>query len=157
MKRLGITIIAGALALTGTAANAQSFTYEITWEPVESIGGLNRPEGRQYGGGLVNGTYATTFADGSTSTGTVKCVGTGQPDGGIFAIHIACTATASDGGKAHLAYGCNYIGQPGPETPLGCVAGIQSKVDAGNYVNGSATLHWYSETNATGTGQWYNQ
>ncbi|NVE95027.1 hypothetical protein [Altererythrobacter lutimaris] len=155
MKKLGLTIVAGALALASGTAHAQSFTYEVTWEPVESYGGLMGPDGMQYRGGSVDGTYVTTFADGSTSTGTMKCAGTGQPDGGIFAIHIACTATASDGGTAQIAYGCNYVGEPGPETPLGCVAGIQGKDDEGAYVNGSATMYWYSDTSATGTGQWY--
>lgn len=155
MKKLGMTIAAAALAMAASSAHAQTFTYEVTWEPVESVGGLMGPDGMQYRGGSVDGTYVTTFADGSTSTGAMNCVGLDQPDGGIFAIHIACTATASDGGKAMIAFGCNYVGEPGPETPLGCVAGIQGKDDEGNYVNGSATMYWYSDTSATGTGQWY--
>ena len=155
VKRLGLTLAAGALALATSSAHAQTFTYEVTWEPVESIGGLMGPDGREYGGGIVDGTYVTTFADGTTSTGTMRCAGTGQPDGGIFAVHIACTATAADGGTASIAYGRNWIGEPGPETPLGGVAGSQSKDDEGNYVNGSATMHWYSDSAATGTGQWY--
>ncbi len=156
MKKSVLLIAAGALAFS-SAASAQNFTYEITWEPVEAIGGLMGPDGREYGGGVVNGTYVTTVEDGTTRTGNVKCVGTGQPDGGIFAIHLACTSTSSEGLKANMAYGCNYIGKPGPETPLGCVAGIQHKQEDGTYANGSATLYWYSEANAKGTGQWYAQ
>lgn len=138
-------------------ASAQSFTYEITWQPVERVGGLMGPDGPRYGGGSAEGTYVTTVEDGSTRTGTISCVGVGQPDGGIFEIHIACTATSSEGPKTSIAYGCNYVGEPGPETPLGCVAGIQSKTEDGSYANGSATMYWYSATSAKGTGQWYDQ
>jgi len=77
-----------------------------------------------------------------------------QPHGSIFDIHLSCTTT-EQAGAAAVVYGCNYIGKPGPETPLGCVGGTEGKT--GQYAGrqGALTMEWYSETGARGTGQWY--
>ena len=155
MKTILGCAAAGAMICSAGAVYAQNFTYEIVFEPVDAVGGLDSPNGRQYYGGSVSGTYVTTFADGSEGKGSVKCVGTGQPHGSIFAVHLACTATGERGGKTNIAYGCNYLGEPGPETPLGCVGGIQGKDADGNATRGSVTLEWYTDENARGTGQWY--
>jgi hypothetical protein len=154
MKKTAIYIFTAASVLFSGTAVAQSFTYDVVWEPVESIGGMTGPTGPQYGGGVVNGAYETTFDDGSVQKGTVRCVGMGQPDGGIFAIHLACTSKDVTG-TASLVYGCNYLGKPGPETPLGCIGGIQGKAGDSKDRRGSLTMEWYSTTNARGTGQWY--
>lgn len=146
---------AGIFALTiSSSAFAQSFTHETTWEPVESVGGLTGAEGTRYGGGSVKGTYVTTMNDGTVTKGTVRCVGLGQPAGGIFAIHLSCTAK-DDQGSYMLAYGCNYIGKPGPNTALGCVGGMEGKGGPANGQTGAVTMHWYSAAKAKGTGQWY--
>lgn len=65
-----------------------------------------------------------------------------------------CAASREGGGTSAIAYGCNYLGEPGPDTGLGCVGGIRGRDGgmAGRY--GSVTVHWYSQTQATGTGQW---
>jgi hypothetical protein len=141
-------------AFIATPAAAQSFTHETTWEPVESVGGLTGPEGRQYGGGSVKGTYVTTMDDGTVTKGTVRCVGLGQPDGGIFAIHLSCTAK-DDQASYMLAYGCNYVGKPGPDTPLGCIGGMEGKGGPTDKMRGSVTMFWYADLKAKGTGQWY--
>ncbi len=67
---------------------------------------------------------------------------------------MTCT-TKDNAGTTALIYGCNYMGKPGPQTPLGCVGAIQGKDgdDAGR--NGSLTMEWYSATASRGTGQWY--
>jgi hypothetical protein len=154
MKTTAIFAFAAASVLFSGTAVAQSFTYDVVWEPVESIGGMAGPNGPQYGGGVVNGAYETTFDDGSVQKGTVRCVGMDQPDGGIFALHLACT-TKDVTGTASLVYGCNYLGKPGPETPLGCIGGIQGKTGDATDRRGGLTMEWYSATNARGTGQWY--
>ncbi len=155
-KKLGISIIAGALALASGTAHAQTFTYEITWGPVQSIGGMTGPDGPQYGGGMVEGTYTATYDDGTTDTGSVTCVGMDQPDGGIFAIHLTCSITPDEeGASATSVYGCNFLGKPGPETPLGCVGGMEGKTGPFAGRNGALTMEWYSETQSRGTGQWY--
>ncbi len=154
MKKLTVGVLATASLLTAGAAHAQSFTYDVVWEPVESIGGLVGPNGPQYQGGVVEGKYTTTYADGTVSTGDVKCVGVDQPDGGIFAIHLACTTT-EEAGKASLAYGCNFIGEPGPDTPLSCVGALQGKEGAFAGRNGNLTMEWYTDANARGTGAWF--
>lgn len=154
MSKLILSAAISAAALLTTSATAQSFTYEVTWQPVESIGGMTGSDGPQYSGGVVDGTYVTSYATGESSTGSVRCVGMDQPDGGIFAIHLACTTT-EESGSGSLVYGCNFLGEPGPETPLGCVGGVEGK--SGQFANrrGSLTMEWYSAGQSRGTGQWY--
>ena len=77
-----------------------------------------------------------------------------QPDGGIFAIHLTCT-TKEEAGTGSLAYGCNFLGERGPETPLGCVGALQGREGEFAGQNGSLTMHWYANDKSTGTGQWY--
>lgn len=154
MKKKIIGAAIAATAMLGTPAMAQSFTYDVTWEPVEPYGGLSTPDGgQQYRGGAVEGTYVSTDSDGATVNGTVKCVGTGQPPG-IFAIHLACTSTDQQGTYS-LAYGCNWLGQPGPETPIGCVGALEATEGQFKGARGGLTMHWYSSEKAVGTGQWY--
>jgi hypothetical protein len=154
MKKYAIGIAAATAVLFSGTAMGQSFTYDVTWEPVESVGGMTGPNGPQYGGGVVSGAYVTTFADGTKSSGKVRCVGMDQPDGGIFAIHLACTTTDTDG-TASLVYGCNFLGEPGPDTPLGCIGGIQGKTGESTDRRGGLTMEWYSDIKSRGTGQWY--
>lgn len=154
MKKLTFAAGLTASIMLGGTAMAQSFTYEVTWEPVENVGGMMGPNGMQYGGGMVKGTYVTSVSDGTTATGTVQCVGMDQPDGGIFAIHLACT-TKEAAGTGSLVYGCNYLGKPGPETALGCVGGVESKEGPMKGRRGGLTMEWYSAEKSRGTGQWY--
>lgn len=154
MKNHYIATIGVLFATLATPAMAQSFTHETTWEPVEAVGGLSSPNGTQYAGGSVKGTYVTTMDDGSVTKGTVRCVGLDQPDGGIFALHLSCTAK-DDQGSYMLAYGCNYIGKPGPGTPLGCVGGMEGKGGPANGRTGAVTMNWYAASKSKGTGQWY--
>lgn len=155
MKRTIMMVASAALVFGASSANAQKFTYDVVWQPVENVGGMTTPDGPRGGGGVVEGAYSTTFDDGTTSSGTVKCVGLQQPDGGIFAIHLSCSIADANGSKSSSVYGCNYLGEPGPGTALGCVGGIQGSDGDSAGANGSLTMHWYSQTNATGTGQWY--
>ncbi|WP_336986511.1 hypothetical protein [Altererythrobacter aquiaggeris] len=154
------TFITGAAAaaslVLSVSALGQSFTYNVVWEPVESIGGMTGTDGPQYGGGVVKGAYQTKFSDGSEQAGTVRCVGMDQPDGGIFTIHLACT-TSDSGGTTSLVYGCNYLGEAGPDTALGCVGGIESKSGDQSGRRGGLTMEWYSPTQSRGTGQWYGE
>lgn len=88
---------------------------------------MTGPDGQQGGGGaVVDGTYTTAYADGSVEKSTVRCVGMQQPDNSLFPIHMSCTAT-DPSGAASLVYGCNYLGEPGPETPLGCVGAFRAR------------------------------
>lgn len=155
MRKLALPLVLGAAMLAGGTAHAQTFVYDVTWGPVESIGGVDDGEGqRNYGGGSVEGTYTATYADGTERSGSLKCVGMDQPDGGIFAIHMTCNATSGET-KSTLVYGCNFLGPRGPETPLGCVGGIQGHGGAVEGRRGGVTMEWYSETQSRGTGQWY--
>jgi len=45
MKKLAFAAIGAASTLFATPAMAQSFSYEVTWEPVESIGGITGMDG----------------------------------------------------------------------------------------------------------------
>ena len=150
-----MTVASAALVLGASTANAQSFTYDVTWEPVDGVGGMMGPDGYQGFGGVVNGTYTTSFSDGTESSGTVKCVGMDQPDNGLFDIHMSCSISDANGSTSSSVYGCNYLGEPGPDTALGCVGGIQAREGEAAGMNGGLTMHWYSETKASGTGQWY--
>lgn len=154
MKSLAMGAAMSASLMLGSAAAAQSFNYEVTWEPVEAVGGMTGVNGNQYGGGVASGTYVTTYTDGTVATGAVKCVGMDQPTGSIFAIHLACTTTEAEG-KGSLVYGCNFLGERGPETPLGCVGGVEGKEGPLAGRRGALTMEWYSDTKSRGTGQWY--
>ncbi|GAA4643575.1 hypothetical protein GCM10023115_15350 [Pontixanthobacter gangjinensis] len=156
MKKFAIGAAVAASMLFGGTAFGQSFTYDVTWEPVETVGGMDRPGGTQYGGGVVDGTYVSSVSDGTTSTGSVRCVGMDQPDGEIFDIHLACTTTEA-GASASLIYGCNFIGERGPDAALGCVGSIQGKTGETKGRTGGLTMEWYSETKSRGTGQWYGE
>ncbi|EAQ28248.1 hypothetical protein NAP1_11653 [Erythrobacter sp. NAP1] len=136
-------------------AHAQTFVFDVDWGPVERFQGLDGSDGPQYGGGMVSGTYSATNADGSADTGMVSCVGTGQPEGGIFAIHLSCKATSSNGSSSSFAYGCNYVGEAGPNSPISCVGGIQGRSGDVEGWRGALTMYWYSAEKATGTGQWF--
>lgn len=156
MTRLAIGAVgATCLMLSGTAL-AQSFTFDVVWQPVESVGGMSGPGGTQYGAGTVNGSYTTTYADGTVTTGTARCVGMDQPDGGIFDIHLACTTSEAQG-SASVVYGCNFLGERGPETPLACVGGLEGKEGAYGGRRGGLTMEWYAPDKSRGTGQWYGQ
>lgn len=151
---VGVGMIAAAL-LSASAANAENFTYEITWGDVNMVGGIG-PDGSWGQGGTVDGTYVTTRADGSTVNGAVTCVGMDQPpSAGVFALTLACTASDGSVDPTTIAYGCNYLGEPGPDTALGCVGGIRTVNGLGVVILGSVTMHWNSATTAHGTGQWY--
>ncbi|MEO1169022.1 MAG: hypothetical protein AAFW97_09970 [Pseudomonadota bacterium] len=153
-KLIGGGMLAAALCCA-SAAHAVNFTYDITWGDVAMVGGIG-PDGSWGRGGTVSGTYATTFEDGTTSAGTVTCVGMDQPpSAGVFAITLACDATSSEGGTTAIAYGCNYLGERGPDTPLSCVGGIRARDGENAGSVGSVTMHWHSATEAHGTGQWY--
>lgn len=154
MKKLVSCTIAAALALGASSASAQTFVYEVSWEPLEGVGGMMGPNGYQGYGGTIKGTYTTNYSDGSESSGTVKCVGLRQPDGGIFAIHMSCSIDDTNG-KSSAVYGCNYLGEEGSDTALGCVGGLQGRDGDIEGMNGSLTMHWYAEDKAIGTGQWY--
>ncbi len=148
------TIIGGALAaalLVAAPAQAEMFTYEITWGTPTMYGGIG-PEGGWARGGIVEGTFVSTYPD-RTVEGTVTCVGQNQPpSAGIFYLTLSCDAVSATGSTA-IAYGCNYLGDPGPDTPMGCVGGIRSRGD--EPAMGSVTMYWHSDTQANGTGQWY--
>lgn len=154
-KFAGGGMIAAAL-LCASTAHADNFTYEITWGDVTSIGGIG-PDGTWGRGGSVDGTYVTTLEDGSTVNGAMTCVGMDQPpSAGIFAIMMACDAVRDGATEATtIAYGCNYLGEPGPDTALGCVGGIRYQEDMGVLRLGSVTMHWNTANTAHGTGQWY--
>lgn len=154
MRKLALPLVVGAAMLAGSAAHAQSFTYDVEWQPVESIGGLTGLDGPQYRGGVVEGTYATTNSDGTTDSGNVKCVGMDQPDGGIFDFHLTCSFTGQDGGGS-IVYGCNFQGKPGPDTPVGCIGGFEATSGELKGRRGNITMDWYAETKSSGTGQWY--
>ncbi|MGP1352495.1 MAG: hypothetical protein ACTS1Z_04170 [Parasphingopyxis sp.] len=156
MKNLYGAALAAALCCA-SAANAENFTYEITWGDVNMVGGIGA-DGTWGRGGSVEGTYVTTLEDDSTVNGAIRCVGMDQaPSATMFAVMLACDAVRDGAADATtIAYGCNYIGDPGPDTPLGCVGGIRFAGGAtGEVRRGSVTMHWHSATEAHGTGQWY--
>lgn len=148
-------IVLGAAALgISTPAMAQSFTFDVTWEPVQAVGGMTAPEGPRGWGGTVKGTYVTTFDNGTVSKGEVYCVGLDQPDNSMFDIHMACNSKDTQGSAA-IVWGCNYLGKRAPETALGCVGELEAKDGEAKGQRGVMTMHWYSDEKSKGTGQWY--
>lgn len=149
-------LIALCVAACGvsTPAMAQSFTLDITWQPVDPVGGITTPEGPRGGGGTVKGTYVAKLDNGTMADGTVYCVGLDQPDNSMFAIHMSCNSKDPQGSYAS-SWGCNYLGKRGPETALGCVGAVEVKSGEAKGQRGVMTMHWFAETKAKGTGQWY--
>lgn len=154
MKIKAVLIIGSMSFVLGTSAMAQSFTYDVVWQPAETVGGISGPDGPQGMAGSIKGSYTTKYEDGSAEKGEVSCVGMDQPDNGLFDIHMSCTATDPTG-TSSLLYGCNFLGQPGPDTPLGCVGGFEGKTGETAGRRGGLTMNWYSDTQARGTGQFY--
>ncbi len=149
-----ITAFGAAAFCMSAPAMAQSFTFDVTWEPVQAVGGMTSPEGPRGGGGTVKGTYVTKLDDGTVTNGTVYCVGLDQPDNSLFALHLACNSKDTQGSYTHV-WGCNFLGKRGPETPLGCVGGLEAKDGEAKGRRGATTMNWYSDEKAKGTGQWY--
>jgi len=154
MKYLHIILLGAAALGICTPAMAQSFTFDVTWEPVQAVGGMSAPEGPRGGGGTVKGTYVTKLDDGTVSNGTVNCVGLDQPDNSLFAIHMACNSKDTQGSYA-VVWGCNFLGKRGPETALGCVGGLEAKDGEAKGQRGVMTMNWYAAEKSKGTGQWY--
>lgn len=155
MKTSKILVASAVAVLFTGAANAQSFTYDVIWQKPDFVGGMTGPNGDTVGGaGIVSGTYTTTYDNGSTEKGSVRCIGQDQPDNALFDLHFSCS-TDDPSGKASFIYGCNYLGKPGPETPLGCVGGIEGKTGDAKGRRGGLTMEWYSDTQARGTGEWW--
>lgn len=155
MRHLILTGIAATALLSASAASAQMFTYEITWGEVAMVGGIG-PDGSWGRGGTVSGVLTSTYADGQSYTSNLRCVGMDvAPSASVFDVDLACDATDDAGSRTSAAYGCNYLGEPGPETPLGCVGGIRGKAGRMEGRHGAVTMHWYSDTQSRGTGQWY--
>lgn len=154
MKKLVPPMVLCAAMLAGTTAHAQSFTYETDWQPVESIGGYTTPDGPEYQGGLVEGTYKTTYEDGSVDAGTVKCVGMDQPEGGVFEIHMTCNF-GGESGTGTIVYGCTFQGPRGPGVPLSCIGAFEATSGEQKGRRGNITMDWYTAEKASGTGQWF--
>jgi hypothetical protein len=152
MKTLSTFLIAGALAaLLGTAAQAQSFTYLSQGDAPTIIGGTT-PEGIPFGGSYVTGNGTTSWADGTKSKYSYKCVATIQPPrDAIFTSHQACDVTTPEGNFS-ASFGCNPIA--GKADQQGCVGGILGKSGRFAGKRGSVTNHGKG-TVSIGTGQWY--
>lgn len=149
LNKLIILCVVGALSTS--VARAESFTYLSQGDAPTLIGG-NTPEGVPYGGTFQTGKGATTWADGSKSNYSYKCVSTIQPPrDAIFMAHMACDVTAPDG-TFSVSFGCNPIA--GKADEQGCVGGLLGK--SGRYAGrrGSVTNHGKG-TVSLGTGQWY--
>lgn len=146
-----IIIAAAVTALSTTAAQAESFTYQSQGDAPTVVGGTT-PEGIPFGGSYVTGNGATSWADGTKSKYSYKCVSTVQPPrDAIFMVHMACDVTAADG-TFSATFGCNPIA--GKADQQGCVGGMLGK--SGRYAGrrGSVTNHGKG-TVSLGTGQWY--
>jgi hypothetical protein len=151
---IGFGMLAGALCFA-SAANAENFTYEVTWGDVDTVGGVG-PNGTAAGGGTVSGTYVTTVG-GETINGAISCVGMREsPSSSVFDLRLACDATRDGGATTAIVYGCSYLGEPGPGTALGCVGAIRASDGENEGAMGSVTMHWHAANAATGTGQWYD-
>lgn len=146
-------LTAAALAAIAFAvpAQAQHFTYEVTWGDVDMTGGVG-PD-RSAAAGVVEGTYVSTYSDGRTVNGTIHCVGMDQPDSSMFDMHMSCDAN-SDTGEISIAYACNWRGE-GNDGPLACVGYLEGKAGGAEGRAGLLTLDWHAPNASTGTGQWF--
>ncbi|WP_340586585.1 hypothetical protein [Erythrobacter alti] len=139
-----------AALLIAAPAQAQQFTYEVTWGDVEMTGGVG-PE-RSSAAGVVDGNFTANYEDGRTVEGSMHCVGMDQPSGSMFDMHMSCEAT-SETGTTSIVYGCDWRGE-GTNGPLACVGYMEGRGDIEGRA-GLLTLDWHSQNASSGTGQWF--
>lgn len=142
--------ISGALLAVATAAPAaaQTFTFQSDGKPSTTIV-IPGPDGKPYGAAVVNGSGATTYADGKKASYTYTCISMSQPPrDSIFQSHMMCDVTTPDGMFA-ATFGCNNMSAD----EMGCIGGLTGK--SGAYANrrGAVTSHGKG-SKSSGTGQW---
>lgn len=147
MKKWIATALAATMLASG--AQAENFTYEVTFGEPDFVGGMgeNGMSGRS---GIMTGTYRTSLANGTSITGSIRCIGMDQPPNALFDVHFSCEAARSGGPQSSLIYGCNTVPNDGG---FSCVGGIEGKTGELEGRRGLVTMHLKRGT-SVGTGQW---
>ena len=147
-----LALVAAALGLSATAAQAQTFTHTSNQTKAVSTGGV-APDGTPFGGLYQTGTQVITMADGKKVTETYTCIGMTQPPrNSIFQFSTICDATGPNGDTASV-WGCNTVNRERNE--VSCVGGVYGK--SGSYAKRRGTVTWYGVNGSgSGTGQWNN-
>ena len=136
---------------TGSAASAESFTFESQLDaPPVSVGGA-RADGSRYGGNYFTGTSVGTVSNGTKTKTKYTCVSmTTPPTDSIFKMHSICDVSSAEGDYTAVL-GCDILG---PEENS-CVGGIYCKTGAFKGRRGNLTTHGKG-AKGNGTGQWIN-
>jgi hypothetical protein len=151
MIKSTVYIATAILALGFGSANAQTFNFESKNDTPVVVGGIG-PDAGSYIGTYVTGSGVSTYADGSKLKSKSKCVSMMQPpNGGIFAVHVACDVTG-EAAVFSVAAGCNFMNKEKTETS--CVGGLKGKTGELKDRTGSITWHTKGGT-SKGTGQWH--
>jgi hypothetical protein len=151
MKRSTAFCSAALMALFTSGASAQTFTYQSQGDTPTNVG-MVAPDGRPVTGSYLTGNGATTWADGTKSKYSYKCVSTTQPPNNtIYTVHMICDATAADGNFS-ATFGCNLIDAKGTE--VSCVGGLYGKTGRYSGRRGTITNHRKADVSG-GTGEWY--
>lgn len=148
LKSFGVSLVVIA-AMGSATASAQSFSFEATRGDRMSLGGIG-PNGTLYTGAHWDGTYKATFEGEKSQKGTFDCAATAQPPG-LFAMHIACTMTQSDGSFTS-SWGCNPLSAA--QSEMVCVAGLYGRSGRFEGLSGGATSHQRDDI-SSGVGQFF--
>lgn len=150
MKYISAIVIASAVLVVASPAQAQSFTFQSTANAPTVVGGP-MPNGGFAGGASWTGSSSVTWADGKKTSDNYTCISTSQPPNGkIFDSHVICDSTGPTG-KFTSIWGCNFTSAD--RTATGCVGGLvgHSGMFAGK--RGGITFNGRNGA-GTGTGQW---
>lgn len=142
-----------AAALAASAANAQTVTFTTKDNEGRKEVGTVSPEGVPVMGAYWTGTANTVWAGGKKTKDAYTCVSTTQPPrDAIFAMHLVCDSTGSDG-TFTSTWGCNPLNAEATE--VGCVGGFMGKTGAYAGKRGSGSFHGKADGSGKGAGQWY--
>lgn len=150
MKHIPAIVIASAVLVVASPAQAQSFTFQSTANAPTMVGGP-MPNGGFAAGASWTGSTSVTWADGKKTSDNYTCISTSQPPNGkIFDSHVICDSTGPTG-KFTSIWGCNFTSAD--RTATGCVGGLvgHSGMFAGK--RGGITFNGRNGA-GTGTGQW---
>ncbi|MGK0375777.1 MAG: hypothetical protein ACJA2E_002262 [Arenicella sp.] len=148
-----MALVAMLWLAVSSAAMAQSFTFESTGDPLNSLGGDGK-NGVPYTGWQWTGSTVSVTEDGTKTKRTYSCVMMSQPpNDSLFQTHMLCDIKALNGTYS-TTMGCTIIDPKTFETS--CIGGLYGTGGAYEGRRGSLTSYLKSAgAKSKGTGQWF--
>ena len=140
-------LLTAALALSATAANAETFTFTAKNTQVTQIAGPG-PGGKPYIAGSSKSENDVVWASGAKMHGTGDCFGWSAPATSGFTSQGACSGTDANGDKSFLVFSCLAANDKGTESDCWGRLTWTSGKNQGK----TATASWHGKQNADGKG-----